>query len=308
MLATNRYVERHGYQYAGGITYFSLLSLVPLLMIVFSGAGLILAGSPDVMEALRSQVIRAVPAPLAPVVGLILDRAVADRGQMGLVGIVFALYSGWNWITSLRDALTAMGGADRPDQRLIPMVAKDMLALLGLLAALLLSFGLTSAGTAFGDFVFRLAGLDGSPVSQVPLSLLALVSDVLTFGWVLARLPREPVRMRSAIRGAVVMSVGFEALKLLAGVYLDLIKNSPVMTVFGSVLGLFVFVYLVARMLLFVAAWVATAHGVESYALRSVVMGTWRSGPGGRAGRRGHRSRGNPAGPGTRPSGRRSDR
>jgi len=44
--AANRYTARYGYQYAGGIAYFSPLSLVPLLMGRLSGAGLVLAGQP----------------------------------------------------------------------------------------------------------------------------------------------------------------------------------------------------------------------------------------------------------------------
>ena len=45
-----RYTERHGDHYAAAITYFSVLSLVPLMMIAFAAAGFVLFLQPDLLD------------------------------------------------------------------------------------------------------------------------------------------------------------------------------------------------------------------------------------------------------------------
>ena len=44
-----RYTERHGDHYAAAVTYFSVLSLVPLLMIAFAIAGFVLRAQPELL-------------------------------------------------------------------------------------------------------------------------------------------------------------------------------------------------------------------------------------------------------------------
>src|SRR5882762_10634425 len=85
------------------------------------------------------------------------------------------------------------------------------------------------------------------------------ISNWLVFLWMLARLPREPVDSRGAVRAALAAAIGFEALKWLGGVYLGLVGRSPVGVAFGGVVGLLVFIYLVARMLMLVTAWTVEA-------------------------------------------------
>jgi membrane protein len=89
----------------------------------------------------------------------------------------------------------------------------------------------------------------------VPLSLAA---DWLVFLWVLTRLPRQKVGVRSAVRGAIALAVGFEVLKWAGGFYLRLIGDSPTGIAFGSIIGLIFFISLVARLLVYVTAWTAT--------------------------------------------------
>ena len=88
---------------------------------------------------------------------------------------------------------------------------------------------------------------------------LSLAADWLVFLWVLTRLPRQKVGVRSAVRGAVALAIGFEALKLAGGFYLRLIGDSPTGIAFGSIIGLIVFISLVARLLVNGTACTATS-------------------------------------------------
>ncbi|WP_424187119.1 YhjD/YihY/BrkB family envelope integrity protein [Actinokineospora sp. G85] len=272
--AGNRYIEHSGYQYVGAITYFSVLSIVPMLMVGFSAAGFVLAGSPHLFDELRAVVANAVPRALDAEVGALLDNLIDQRAHIGVLGLVVGLYSGWNWMNALRDALTAMWDQHRRDQPLLSMIVRDLLALFSLVAALVVSFGLTAIGGGAGVWLLDLAGVDGTPVASVLLTvtsvLLALTADWLVFLWVLTKLPREPVGLRSAIRGAAAAALGFELLKLAGNIYLGIIGGSPSGVAFGSVIGLLVFISLVSRLLIFITAWTAT--GSDTLKRRPVLV------------------------------------
>jgi membrane protein len=75
----------------------------------------------------------------------------------------------------------------------------------------------------------------------------------------IARLPRIPVNFASAIRAALLAAVGFELFKLVATIYLKSVLRSPAGATFGPVVGLMVFAYVTARLLLFATAWAATS-------------------------------------------------
>jgi membrane protein len=93
--------------------------------------------------------------------------------------------------------------------------------------------------------------------------LLGLAANWLIFLWVIARLPRHHATLRSAAKAALFGAVGFEILKLGMTYYLRSIAASPSGAVFGSFLGLLVFVFFASRFVLFVTAWAATARENE---------------------------------------------
>ncbi|HEX5401348.1 MAG TPA: YhjD/YihY/BrkB family envelope integrity protein [Pseudonocardiaceae bacterium] len=266
--AGGRYVSYHGYAYAASITYFTVLSLLPLLMVALSVTSFVLAGQPAVLAQLRAEIDLAVPPSLNSASNGLVSAIIDQRLKIGVLGVVVALYSGWNWMNTLRDALTAMWDQQRPPQNVVRMVVKDVLALLGLAAALLVSFALTSAAGALGNVLLRLVGLADAgwvhAVLPVAAVVLAVAANWLVFIWVLAKLPRTPVEARSAIRGALAAAIGFEVLKWLGNLYLEAVGRSPIGVTFGWLVGLLVFVYLVARMLMLVTAWTAVGRTPKS--------------------------------------------
>ena len=80
----------------------------------------------------------------------------------------------------------------------------------------------------------------------------------------IARLPRERVPLRNVAKAAVLGAVGFEMLKQGMAIYLQTITRTPSGAVFGSTLGLLVFIYYAARFALFVTAWAATSRANQS--------------------------------------------
>lgn len=290
--AGERYIDHQGYAYAASITYFTVLSLVPLLMVVLSAAGFVLAGQPAVLVRLRTELGATIPPSLDAATNDLVSGIIDHRVKIGVLGLVVALYSGWNWMNTLRDALTAMWQRERPATRLVPMVLKDLLALLGLAGALLVSFALTAAAGALGSVLLRLFGLaDATWLHGVLVAasvVLAVTANWLVFSWVLAKLPREPMRLRDAVWGALAAAIAFELLKWLGNIYLQAVGRSPIGVTFGWLVGLLVFVYLVARLLLLVTAWTAVGRsGGRSVPTRQPVPSSQVGYPAGVSGAKG---------------------
>lgn len=262
--ANESYGDHYGNHYAAAITYFSVLSLIPILMVGFAIAGIILAGNAQLLGELQSSITKNMPGALGSTLHDVVNEAVKAGGTVGIVGLVIALYSGVGWMSNLRDALTAQWGQERGKLPLVSTMLKDLVALLGLGLALLVSVAITVAGTGMGTYLIRLAGLSNNGWAHVVLVVLtvalSLLANWLVFLWVIARLPREQVGLRSAMRGALFAAVGFEVLKQLATVLLKSATHSPTGAVFGSIIGLLVFANLVSRFLLLATAWTATAR------------------------------------------------
>ncbi|MCP3800375.1 YihY/virulence factor BrkB family protein [Allokutzneria sp. A3M-2-11 16] len=259
-----RYMDNYGDHYAAAITYFSILAIVPLLMVAFSVAGVILEGDAVLLAQFKAEIVAALPRGADSSVDGILNTVLAERRTVGYFGFVVALYSGYSWMVSLRDALTAQWGLARPELPFLRTILKDLLALVSLGVALLISIGITVAGSGMAETVLGWVGLADQGWAQASIRALSIVLSLganwLVFLWVLAKLPRKPVTWRSAMRGAIFGAIGFELLKQAGALYLSQVTKSTTGAVFGSILGLFIFVNLVARLLVFSAAWTATAR------------------------------------------------
>jgi membrane protein len=269
--AAQSYSSHHGDHYAAAITFFSVLSLVPMLMIAFAAAGFVLAGSPELVRHLQDQVQAAAPGGLGPMLNQIIDGAIASRQGVGIIGLLGALYSGLGWMSNLREALTAQwdatsGNAPPKPEGFLRTKVMDLLALLGLGLALVMSFALTGVGTAFASAVLTAVGFGHVPGARLVFTALAVVVSItgmwLVFLWVIARLPRQPVPLRRAMHAAWFGAIGFEILKQAFAIYLDSVTASPTGKLFGPVIGLMVFAYFVSRFVLFLTAWAAAVREV----------------------------------------------
>src|SRR5918998_5418619 len=171
--AGQSYSAHHGDHYAAAITFFSVLSLVPLLMIAFAAAGFVLAENQELLRQLQNQVQAAAPPGLGDTLNQVIDGAIASRSGVGIVGLLGALYSGLGWMGNLRDAITAQWrsathGEESPEpEGFLRTKVFDLLALLGLGLALVTSFALTGVGTAFANAVLNAVGLGQLPGARL---------------------------------------------------------------------------------------------------------------------------------------------
>jgi membrane protein len=264
----HRYTDKHGDHYAAAVTYFSVLALVPVLMVAFAAAGYILAGNPQLLAELRDAVTSSLPPTLVPTVNSIIDTAIDQRDAVGILGLVFGLVAGLGWTANLREALSQQWDQRAATVPLVKRYSSDLLAMIGLVLALLLSFAITAVGTGMSGTVTELLGLGRARWTELLVFLvglvLALLANWIVLTCVVARLPREPVTLRSALRAAALGAVGLVLLQQVMTIYLAVVTTSPAGVAFGPILGLLVFINVVARLVLFVTAWAATLPENES--------------------------------------------
>jgi membrane protein len=269
--AWERAQDRMASQLAAAITYFSFLSLVPILMVAFSIAGLVLSSQPGLLDSLKQQITELIPsADLAEQVGGLIDQAVGQSLTVGIIGLAVALYSGLSWMGNVRDAVRAQWRPqwEKPSKPLPSVLMQyvwDLAALGGLFVAVAVSFTLTAFGTAAQDVLIRWLGVgDGSLVDvvlQIVPFVLAIAASTLTFGWLYTILPERSRRAdrRTLLIGSLAMAVVFEVLKAALTLLVTRMASSPSGVVFGAIIGLLLFFNLVARALLMIAAWMGTA-------------------------------------------------
>jgi membrane protein len=265
MRAQARYQDSKGDFYAAGITYFTIFALFPLLMVAFSIAGFVLASQPDLLAEVTDKIKSTVSGDLGQQLVELMDSAIESRTSVGIIGLATAAWAGLGWMANLREALSQMWGSMRRDAKgFLRTKLSDLLAIVGLFAAIVVTVVLTAFGSS--DLKMQIVewlGLQDLPGVSMVLRVASIAISILVswllFTWMIARLPRESVTLRSAARGGLMVAVAFEIFKLVASIYLKSVVTGPAGATFGPVLGLMVFAYITARMILFATAWAATA-------------------------------------------------
>jgi membrane protein len=265
MRAQERYTFTKGDFYAAGITYFTIFALFPLLMVGFAIGGFVLVSRPDLMAEVEQWIRSTIDGDMGDQLVTLMDSAIESRTTVGVIGLATAAWAGLGWIGNLREALSQMWGQFRDEpQGFVRTKISDLLALLSVFAAISLTFALTAlSGGGTMRTVLGFFGIRDVPGLGVALQGASLVMSVvvswLLFTSMIARLPRESISFRTSIRAGLIAAVGFEIFKRVASLYLSSVVTGPAGATFGPVLGLMVFAYVTARLLLFATAWAATS-------------------------------------------------
>jgi len=274
--AGGQYNRSQGDLLASGVTYYVFLALFPVVLLVASIAGFVLAGSPLLQLQLIAAIREAVPGGTGQQLASAVTDAIDARSTTGLIGLVGFLFVGLGAVDKLRVGMDIIwrGKPDQPD--FLGDRVKDLLVLLGFAGAGVLSIGITAGTTTAATGLLDLLGVDEVPgyfllVSALGIGLV-LVGDTLVFLWLLKGVPNTPYRARELLPGAVFGAVGFEVLKFVGAYYLNLIGGNATISAFGGFVGLIIWINVVARFAFFTAAWTSTLPAVE-HAVGQVPLG-----------------------------------
>ncbi|HEY9303524.1 MAG TPA: inner membrane protein YhjD, partial [Mycobacterium sp.] len=243
---------------------YTIFALFPLLMVSFSVAGFLLSRRPDLLTTIDNKVLAAVPGALGHQVVDLVRSAIRSRASVGVIGLVIAAWAGLGWIANLRVALSAMWQQDGHSQGFLRTKFSDLATFLSSFVAIFATLALSALASATPVAkVLSWLGLDNAPVLDGIVRAVSILVSVLlswlVFALMIARLPREPVDYKASIRAALIAAIGFELFKLVASIYLKSVLHSPAGATFGPLLGLMVFGYVSARLLLFATAWASTS-------------------------------------------------
>ncbi|MFL0179971.1 inner membrane protein YhjD [Mycobacterium sp. SMC-15] len=262
--AQERYDDCQGNFFAAGMSYYTIFALFPLAMVGFSIGGFLLSRRPEVLDEIERRIKHSIPGEFGNELVTLMDSAISSRASVGVIGLATAAWVGLTWMANLREALSEMWETRSDKKGFVSSKLSDLLAMVWALGAMLVTLALTAlADPKLMRNVLRWLGVPDftllGGLLRVASLLMAATVSWLLFTWMIARLPRESVSFNSAMEAGAIAAVGYELFKQAGSVYLQSVINGPAGAVFGPVLGLLVFAYVTARLILFATAWAATS-------------------------------------------------
>jgi inner membrane protein YhjD len=258
--AYTRYHERRGDRLAAAVTYFGFLSFFPLLALAYALLGYAIG----VSEKARRYLVDAIDSVLPGLAGQVpVERIAEAKGTAGIIGVAGLLITGTGCVDALREALRVIWDKDPAGGgRLLVKKLWNVCVLAFLGTVLMLSVAMSTVATAATHEVLKLLSMEGTPGTGTALRLLglaiAVLFNALIFLVLFARLSGSRAPWRGLLRGALLGAIGFEILKLIATLLIRHTTRNPVYASFAVVVGLLIWINVVSRFTLYVAAWTAT--------------------------------------------------
>jgi membrane protein len=262
-----RYGLVRGNVLAGGIAYFAFFSIFPALALGFTAFAVVLGSQED----LQVEVVQYINSSLgATIIGYKEGQGLVNIDQLvqpglltttGIVGLVALVFTGLGWIAALRDGVQAVFTV-RSQTNFVVVKLADLALLAGAGLAVLISV-VVSVGVdlATGQVLDRLDMPQG-PVAgwsvNITSQLTLVVLDTAIFTVLFRRLAGMSVPLRDALVGGALAAVGFAGLKLFASQLLQSVSHNRFLAASSILLGLLVWMNLVARLTLVAAALSAT--------------------------------------------------
>jgi membrane protein len=247
---------------AAAVTFTSFVALFPLLTLGAAVGAALLTDSQ--LKHLENKLAEQVPgiADQIDIGGL-----VANSATVGVIAGALLLFTGTGWVGSLRESLRAVWGKEEDPGNLVPRKLADAGVLLGLGAVALVSLACSAFASAAVGWAVRGTGLAdggaGGVLLRVAGFVIAVLVNLALLTYMLTWLPRVTPSRRSVLTAGLIGAVGFELLKLLLSGYLQGVAGRSVYGAFGVPVALLLWINLMAKLLLFCAAWTATQHVSE---------------------------------------------
>lgn len=269
--AVERFNVRGGAQLAAAIAYFSVLSLVPILMMVFSVLGFTATVfRPELLGIIEDWINANLPknSPMGPNLYDLVYGALTNWAGIGLTGLLVTMWVGSGWVGNLKRAVRLLMRSDVDNPGKQAPMPLDVLAnfggLIGILVGVAATFASSAVATILGSTVGQWLGVGGSFGWTSLIRLVGAIVSLaigaagfrLLFGW----FSPSYVPSHLAWVGAGIGSAGLLALQALAGLLVGTFSDNAGFAVFGSTIVVMLFLNLFATLILYIAAWLATSE------------------------------------------------
>jgi inner membrane protein YhjD len=229
-----KYSDDQGAYLGATITYYGFFSIFPLLLVMTTVLGYVLADNPSLARKIEDSALAQFP-----VIGHDLKTGSLTGSPVAVVvGTLTALWAGMGAILAAENALNKIWGVPRVDR---PSFVHARLRALGLLAVigggLLGATVLTSIASANTDFPAAL---------NLGSILLSALLSFLVFWSMLKILVSADVPWGELRAGAAIAAIGYELLQLLGSFYIGRVVQHASNTygTFALVIGILSFIYL----------------------------------------------------------------
>ncbi|WKD61857.1 Inner membrane protein YhjD [Corynebacterium ciconiae DSM 44920] len=264
MRMIERYARCGGWQFGAAITYFSVMSIIPLLMLVFSAAGFVLNSQPRLIDGIEDFLSEYLGGDVAPTFMTVITAAVDQRGMVLGLGAFTALWTGTNWMVNLRFGTTAVWMADPRGSNFFTSKLRDVAELIGLMVVMLIAFGVTTVQTnAVAERIIVYLGVDHVPGMGVGMILaafgVAVLANFIAVAWIMKAVPKFPVPWSIVWRPALVGAIILELFKRGANAIAIFFFAYPAGAVFGPAIAIMVLLFIVWQIVMLCTAWSATS-------------------------------------------------
>lgn len=264
--ALARFSSAGGGVLTGGIAYAALFSVFAGLTLGYTVFMAVLGRN----AALRQDVLTTIAGSLPGLVDVGDERGLVAPDDLvlgvglsvaGVVAVVVLVASATSAVAALRTGVRAMFGVlGRPGGNVLTGKLRELVGLVGMAAAVLVSAVLSVAVTSAADWLLGVLGLEAGAAGVVRVLGVgvAFVVDAATFlliVWVLAGVRPDWVDLRG---GALLAATGVGAVRLLGTtVVAGSVGRNAVLASFAVLVTLLVWINLIARIVLLAAAWTA---------------------------------------------------
>ncbi|HEY0475761.1 MAG TPA: YihY/virulence factor BrkB family protein [Kribbella sp.] len=257
--AWKRYGNRRGNRLAAATSFYAFLSMFPLIVLAAAVTGKLL--NHDAVEKLKNALRTNLPG-----IGdqIDLDTLINNAGTIGLISGASLLLTGLGWIDCLRASIRSMHELDDEPGNPIKLKLQDLGALIGLGLIGLIATAASSILTGLSDRIVQWIGLQGTWFANWGLVVISVVIGIgagaVLFLYLQTALPRIILPRKVALIAALVGGVLFYLAQRLGNTYVkNVIGNNAAYGTLALPLALLVWIYLMTRAIMLIAAWAKEA-------------------------------------------------
>jgi YihY family inner membrane protein len=244
-----KFFDDRGPHLAALVTYYTFVSLFPLLLLLFSALGFFLQGHPDVRQDIEHALLRNFPT-----IGPDLSRNIETFQGSGValvVGVLGTLYGGLGAMQAAQASFNLIWGVPRNEQ---PNPIRSRVRSLALLLVLGTGVLVSTGGSAVLSTANGVSNQLGVAIEVAGYLLNYLISIAL-FSAGFKLLTAIPLRLRQVLPGAMIAAGGWIGLQILGSIFIAnvLTKSNALYGVFAVVLATLAWFYLQALIVMLAA-------------------------------------------------------
>ena len=261
--AWKRYADARGNILAAGMGYFAFFSIFPAAALAFAVFGFVLRGHPDLLNSIFDHLSSYLPGLVQDTQhpeGLIPVRApqAVALTITAVIAFVTLVLAGLGWLAAVREGIRAVFGAPGSAGNMITDKVRDLGVLFTLGLGIAVFAVMSSAVGGAAGWIARAIGLPGQEWVLILAGFaVSVMADTALMILMLRVVSGVAAPWRDMFQGALIGGLGLSVLKMSAAVLLPRLTANPFFASFAIVVGLLIWLNLIARLTLISAAWAA---------------------------------------------------